>query len=160
MARPPKTNKKDSKGRFEAIYKPEFCDMLIEHMSQGNSFASFCAVIKVSRVSGYRWVQVHDDFFEAKRIADEAYQKWWEDVGRSGMVGKIKGFNAAAWIFSMKNRFNWSDKQEIIESNERVKVEKMTDQELMSYVEKIVDTNSQKKSEAKGEHPSSVSTRH
>lgn len=37
----------------------------------------------------------------------------WEKLGLAGTAGKIKNFNAGAWIFNMKNRLGWKDKQEI-----------------------------------------------
>lgn len=38
----------------------------------------------------------------------------WEKIGLFGAKGEIEGFNAASWIFNMKNRFreDWRDKQE------------------------------------------------
>lgn len=38
----------------------------------------------------------------------------WEKIGIQGAQGKIEGFNAASWIFNMKNRFkeDWRDKVE------------------------------------------------
>ena len=36
----------------------------------------------------------------------------WESIGMDGAKGKIPGFNAASWIFNMKNRFRdeWQDR--------------------------------------------------
>jgi len=43
-------------------------------------------------------------------------------MGRSGAAGRITGFNPAAWIFNMKNRFGWRDKQEIEHTGEFAKI--------------------------------------
>lgn len=137
MARRPNYSK--SKTPKTSKYKDEYCEKLVEYMGQGNSFAAFCAEIGTHRATVYRWVQSKPEFMEAKRKADEAYQKWWEDAGRAGMLGKIKNFNAAAWIFSMKNRFNWSDKSEIVDANQKSEIDKMTDEELKEYVANVVD---------------------
>lgn len=133
MARRTKNRNRSIQGTFESEFKPEYCKQLIDHMKEGNSFASFCVEIGIARQSGYRWVQTHDDFYEAKRIADAAYEVWWERAGKLGMMGKIKGFNASSWIFRMKNSFNYSDKQEVVMNNEKSKVDNMTDQELKDY---------------------------
>ena len=130
-------NLRNDKGQCITKYKPEYCDLIIEHMSEGHSLASFCAKIKVSRVAVYRWIQQNEDFRNSHRIATEACQTWWEGIGRAGAVGKIKGFNAAAWIFSMKNRFNWGDKIDI-EHTEKKKIESMTDAEIMDAVKKRI----------------------
>ena len=37
----------------------------------------------------------------------------WEQMGMAGAAGKLKNFNPSAWIFNMKNRLGWKDRQEI-----------------------------------------------
>jgi len=93
-------------------YKKEYCQRLIEYMSEGLSFDSFGAEVKVSRVTLYNWVEKYPEFQDAKSEAEMRSLQWWEKVGRSGMLGKIKGFNPAIYIFSMKARFakyGWRD---------------------------------------------------
>lgn len=46
---------------------------------------------------------------EAKRKS----RLFWERIGMAGATGKMEGFNAASWIFNMKNRAGWVDKREI-----------------------------------------------
>jgi len=41
----------------------------------------------------------------------------WEKLGKSGARGKIKGFNAKAWEFNMKNRYDWREKTDNIVKN-------------------------------------------
>ena len=92
-------------------YKPEFCEELIAHMTKGYSFESFAAVIGVHRDTLYEWVKRHVEFSDAKKRARDAALYWWEKVGEAGLTGQLKGFNAAVWIFSMKNRFKWTDEK-------------------------------------------------
>jgi transposase-like protein len=47
------------------LYKPEFCDQLIEQMAEGLSFMAAMARIGVSRQTGYSWVKQHEEFLEA-----------------------------------------------------------------------------------------------
>lgn len=104
-------------------YKSQFCAGLIEHMSKGLSFESFAAVIDVSRDTLYEWDKSHADFSDAKR---EAYAKnllFWENHGieglystteydqRTGKPTSSKSMNATVWIFNMKNRHKWRDRQ-------------------------------------------------
>lgn len=92
-------------------YKPEFCALLIKHMSDGLSFESFAAVAKVNRDTLYEWVKAHEDFREAKAEGLSENLLFYEKTGRAGMLGKLPGFNITAWIFNMKNRHGWRDKQ-------------------------------------------------
>ena len=94
-------------------YQPQYGDQLIEHMRQGFSFESFGAIIGSHRDTLYEWAKVHEPFSDAKKRAVGEGLLFYEKVGLAGMTGKLKGFNPAAWIFSMKNRFQWQDRVEI-----------------------------------------------
>lgn len=101
-------------------YKKEFCEKLIEHMSQGYSFESFAAVIDVDEETLRTWVGLHPDFLGAKGIAFTKSRQVWEKILIGGTTGKIKNYNATSAIFALKNRFpkEWRDRREIeIEGN-------------------------------------------
>lgn len=89
-------------------YKPEYCDMLIEHMRNLHSFETFAVDINVDRDTLYEWCKVHKEFSDAKKRGRLALQKGMENVGKGLMTGKLKG-NVAAWIFYAKNTTPWRD---------------------------------------------------
>lgn len=95
-------------------YKPEYCEMLIDHMEAGYSFPSFSAVINVNPDSLYEWAKVHPEFSDAKKRGYMKSLMVYERMGKLGINGKIKNFNVTAWIFSMKNKFGWRDRVENI----------------------------------------------
>lgn len=93
-------------------YKPEYCLKLIEHMRTGLSFESFAAVIHVNQDTLHEWVKVHPEFSEAKKEAFAQNLLFWESKGIAGLIGdKETTFNSTVWIFNMKNRHKWRDKQ-------------------------------------------------
>jgi hypothetical protein len=96
-------------------YKKEYCEMLIEHMSTGLSFESFAGIVRVNRDTVHEWAKVHQDFSEAKKIGMSLALLKWEKIGMEGMYmgSKDNPFNPTVWIFSMKNKFNWSDRKEV-----------------------------------------------
>jgi len=96
-----------------ASYKPEFCDLLIDFMSKGYSVDAFAGHVNTTIHSVYRWLKHPElgDFREAKKIGEAKQREFWEQAGRLGLMGKIKGFNTSVWIFNMKNRYGWSDKR-------------------------------------------------
>lgn len=103
-------------------YRPEYCQMLIDHMSQGLSYESFAATIDTHRATLYRWEEEYPDFCDSKKIGLEKSLIWWEKQGISGLWGnKEASFNPAVWIFSMKNRFKWNDKVEVSGGDETTK---------------------------------------
>jgi hypothetical protein len=95
-------------------YRPEYCQELIDYMSEGKSFEAFAGRVSVARCTLYEWVKVYPEFKEAKDIAFSKCLEKWEEIGADGMYrgGKDNPFQASIWIFQMKNRFGWRDKVE------------------------------------------------
>lgn len=102
-------------------YKPEYCEKLLEHMSEGLSIEAFAGLIRVHKDSIYEWVRVHPEFKEAKDIGESLSLLYWEKLGRDNIINVTerdssgnttsRNMNATTWIFNMKNRFRWRDKQ-------------------------------------------------
>ena len=112
----------DSNAGRPSKYKPEHCSMLIEHMASGLSFESFAAAIGVNRDSLYEWTKVHEEFSDAKKEGFDKNLLFWEKHGINGLYSTSeydresgntisKSLNATVWIFNMKNRHKWRDKQ-------------------------------------------------
>ena len=93
-------------------YRPEYCEMIIEHMAQGLSKEAFAGVVGVTVQTFYNWTEAHPEFLEAVKEGEAKCRVFWEKLGMEGARGSDE-FNATAWIFNMKNRFAWRDRQEI-----------------------------------------------
>ena len=93
-------------------YKPEYCDLLIKHMSQGKSLATFGAVVGVSRNAIYEWIDRYPEFAEAKEQASQKCQEWFEQRLQAKLLGiKSPNFDpklidATVLIFALKTRFH------------------------------------------------------
>ncbi len=105
-------------------YKSQHCAALIEHMKGGLSFESFAGTIGVHRDTLYEWRDKHREFSDAKKLGDSLSLLWWEKLGKAAMVGEpivtpdgrrvsFENFNTTMWIFAMKNRHGWRDRQEV-----------------------------------------------
>lgn len=95
-------------------YKKEYCEQIKEFMSKGESLTAFAAEIEVVKDTLYEWEKVHPEFSDAIKIARQKCQRWWETQSRMGLhTGRGEGFSQAQWIFNMKARFGYRDKQEI-----------------------------------------------
>lgn len=103
-------------------YKPEYAEMLIEHMRKGDSFETFGVEIEpmVCVDTLLEWCKVHPEFSLAKKIGRSASLKWWSALGKGMAAGKIQG-NPAVWIFTMKNRFSWTDSKALDDKISAVK---------------------------------------
>src|SRR5690625_3246702 len=106
------TEKKRPVGR-PSKYRPEYCDMLVEHMAEGASMTSFAAEIDVSRETISEWSRVHPEFSVAVKKGKAKCAAWWERLGRTGAMGG--DVNPTLVIFGLKNMSpeDWREKQEI-----------------------------------------------
>lgn len=99
-------------------YQPTYCDLVIEHMSDGASLTSFAAEIGVARSSINEWMEQNPEFSEAVKIAKAKCAAWWEKQGRT--LAAAGGGNATLVIFGLKNMAedDWKDKREVAHSGE------------------------------------------
>lgn len=104
-----KTTKKKA-GR-PTKYKPEYCELLIKHMSEGLSFESFGGTVNVHDGTLFEWCEAYPDFKEAKRVGKYKCMQLYEKIGVGQAAGQIQG-STGAWVFNMKNRFGWRDVKE------------------------------------------------
>jgi hypothetical protein len=95
------------------MYKPEYCQPLIEHMAEGFSFESFAGYVSTSSDTLNTWVHKHAEFAAAKKLGRELNRKWWEAVSRKNAM--LNSGNAAGIRFNMINRFRgeWTDSQHV-----------------------------------------------
>jgi len=105
-------------------YLPEYCDMIIEHCSEGYSFDSFAGKIGINQDTLYNWCKLFPEFSVAKSTALEKARLFWEKQGIDGLYSiteydektgrptKSKSLSSSVWIYNMKNRFSkeWSDR--------------------------------------------------
>lgn len=100
-------------------YRREYCKLLVDHMASGLSFESFGGVVVVAKSTLEDWVANYQEFRDAKAVGFSLSRIFWEKMGRAGALGQIKNFSVSAYVFTMKNRFGWSDRTDLrIEVNE------------------------------------------
>ena len=107
-------------------YKPEYCEMLIQHMAEGLSFESFAAVVDSTKKTLYNWADANPEFLHAKERGTDKCRLFWEKLGVDHIITKSESFgkgegseskalNTGVYVFNMKNRFpeEWKDKKEV-----------------------------------------------
>lgn len=96
-------------------FKPAYSNMLIEHLAEGASIASFAAEIGVARSTINQWAEDNPEFSEALKIAKAKCAAWWEAQLRKIAVAGGGPGSATAVIFGLKNMAadDWRDKQEV-----------------------------------------------
>lgn len=94
-------------------YSSEFCEKALEHFAEGGGTSTLGTYLGVTYMSVCNWRKRHPEFNKAIEEGEHLAERWWMEKGMAGMQGKIPGFNAAVWIFTMKNKFSWRDKKEL-----------------------------------------------
>lgn len=87
---------------------------VVEIGESGGSDVEMRDYLGISDDLWYRFIDEEPEFSRTIREAKRKCQLWWEKTGREGlfMGGKDNPFNATVWVFNMKNRFKWSDRNE------------------------------------------------
>ena len=123
--------------------------MLIEHMGNGFSYESFPGSIGVSKQTIKKKKKSNSEFLDAKEVGIEKSRIFWEKLGIDHIVNESesskelgsssKSLNASVWIFNMKNRFQWRDKQpdetDVVVNNNNITT--MSDAELDAKLAKL-----------------------
>lgn len=81
-------------------------------MGEGLSYESFAGKLSVVRTTLYNWEKSYPDFLYSKKIGEEKKLLFFEKQGLDAINGKIKGFSASTYIFTMKNKCGWTDQIE------------------------------------------------
>ena len=88
-------------------------DTVIQLMSEGAALVEVAAALGVSRDTVNRWSKDEDkpEFSDAIKKGIELSEAWWMREGRTSL--RDKDFNHGLWYMNMKNRFGWSDRQQV-----------------------------------------------
>ena len=85
------------------LYKPEFCERVVELGALGKSPVQIAVALGVLRENLYDWAERHPDFSTAIKKAKMAEQDWWETQGAENL--NKAPFQAQVWRTSMQARF-------------------------------------------------------
>lgn len=124
-----------TKDQFKKIFEgkkricvEEYSIMLVEHMSKGYSFEAFGAVVYAGKETLYIWLKEYPFFANAKKVGESLSRLFWEGQAINNLLFYKDGqqIQPAIWIFNMRNRFGWTDRQEIEIGDESKKLFKLS----------------------------------
>ena len=95
-------------------YNSDYCEQLIEHMADGNSYETFASKLGSYSSTLRDWEVRYPEWWLAKKIAFEKSLLYWEDILKKATSDQLKS-NAAMLIFKLKNAFpmHYADKIEM-----------------------------------------------
>lgn len=73
-----------------AVYKPEYCALLIEHSKKGGSFTSFGSVVGVARQTLYNWEAAYPEFLDAHKLAEVELHMFYEQMAKTMAAGQLR----------------------------------------------------------------------
>ncbi len=102
------------------VYKPEYCQKLIESQARGEHIIEFAASVSVSKKTVFEWLDKHPEFAAAYEEGKPKAMAWYLKEGRK-MVKGGNG-NGAVWKSFMANKFGWTEKIEQESRNQNLNV--------------------------------------
>ena len=73
---------------------------------------------------------------------------WWHHVARRNLL--TKGFQGSTWAMTMKNKFGWRDRVDVLETNEQHQDAKQMELEIQNAMERIKKIDSKKDGHLRG----------
>lgn len=93
-------------------YAPEWMiPMILDGFQVGMSKLEAAHSIGITQETMRVWCAEYPEFSAAVKTGVEMSNAWWEREGRGAL--RDDKYNNTMWIFNMKNRFGWRDKQEV-----------------------------------------------
>lgn len=105
---------------------------------EGGSAVEMRCLLGIGESAWGTLLEDSEEFRRTVKSAQDLCKVWWERTGR-GMATGADG-NATVWIFNMKNRFGWRDRQELDHTSTDRSMsptrtaEDMTDDELAAII--------------------------
>lgn len=120
------------------LYRPEYCDLVIEDMAKGYSLTAFAGGIRVSVDTVYEWIKRHAEFSDAVNRARPARVRAYE----ARLLAAESGGAVAAAIFGLKNACpdEWKEVRSV-QHDHTVRAEQLTDAQLHAIASQKAGAN-------------------
>lgn len=74
----------------KSLYKPEYCQQIVEFAKQGKNFTAFADWIGVVEARLCDWGKQHPEFEEARAIAKQCLKIYYENFTMAAAAGKVE----------------------------------------------------------------------
>lgn len=98
--------------KYNKAYADELAKTVATEFKNGEDIAEVCVSLGCSLETFYKMKEISPEFSKAVKEGLTLSEAWWLKLGRAGAAGQVK-IQPVVWIFTMKNKFNWVDRQEV-----------------------------------------------
>lgn len=93
-------------------YKPEYCEDIINYLSDGKHIIQYAAKIGVAKSTIYEWANNYPEFSDAlKKAQAKSTAQWLENARLKAFSGEHKGSDAMLiWMLKKKDKEEFGDK--------------------------------------------------
>lgn len=91
-------------------------ERITELASEGASIAELSVELGISKDTFYALSKREPVFSDTIKRCKQLSEGWWEKQGRTNLQNKE--FNYTGWYMNMKNRFKWTDRQDVTSKGE------------------------------------------
>jgi transposase-like protein len=88
-----------------SVYKPQFCDEIVELRSKGYEVAEVALAFGVAKDTLYDWCRTNPDFSAAFARARDAAEAYFAKMVREGLANKHRGYEGQVALRYMSTRF-------------------------------------------------------
>ena len=81
--------RKSQAGR-PSSYRPEYCEMLKQHMAQGFTLKSFAGLVDVDEHTVHNWLNAHPEFLQSKKNGEAKMHLHYEKMGQTLAMGHAR----------------------------------------------------------------------
>jgi len=99
-------------------YRPEYCEMLENHMKSGGSFRSFGALVHTTEKTLHTWLDAQPDFLQSKRRGELYSAKFYEDMGKMMAAGQMKRIVRETPILGADGKVQYDNQGNVIYERE------------------------------------------
>lgn len=117
---------------------PNWKDLMIDCGQEGGSAVEARCLLGIGESAWETLLEDSEEFRGTEKQRQALCEVWWERRGRKMAEGDDG--NATVWIFNMKNRFGWRDKQEIDHRTPdgiQLQTTELTDEEMTERLKQL-----------------------
>lgn len=108
-------------------------ELILSESKKGASIVELSVLLGICRDTFYTLCEREPHFFDTVKKCKQLCEAWWVKKGRTQLENK--DFSYTGWYMNMKNRFNWTDKQQNENLNKNINLSDLSEEDFNKRLE-------------------------